>query len=71
MNNFPSNNWFTSKKKDVIEMTVAELKMALDNVDDELMEVVFLDCGGFIVKTDVAYVSDDEDDDEPKFVISH
>ena len=59
------------KKKDVIEMTVAELKMALDNVDDELMEVVFLDCGGFIVKTDVAYVSDDEDDDEPKFVISH
>lgn len=59
------------KKKDVTEMTVAELKMALDNVDDELMEVVFLDCGGFIVKTDVAYVSDDEDDDEPKFVISH
>lgn len=60
------------KKKDVIEMTVAELKMALDNVDDELMEVVFLDCGGFIVKTDVAYVSDeDEDYDEPKFVISH
>ena len=59
------------KKKDVIEMTVAELKMALDNVDDELMEVVFLDCGGFIVKTDVAYVSDDEDNDEPKFVISH
>ena len=59
------------KKKDVIEMTVAELKMALDNVDDELMEVVFLDCGGFIVKTDVAYVSDDEDDDELKFVISH
>ena len=52
-------------------MTVAELKMALDNVDDELMEVVFLDCGGFIVKTDDAYVSDDEDDDEPKFVISH
>ena len=59
------------KKKDVIEMTVAELKMALDNVDDELMEVVFLDCGGFIVKVDDAYVVDDEDDDEPKFVISH
>ena len=59
------------KKKVVAEMTVDELKMALDNVDDELMEVVFLDCGGFIVKTDVAYVSDDEDDDEPKFVISH
>ena len=59
------------KKKVVTEMTVAELKMALDNVDDELMEVVFLDCCGFIVKTDVAYVSDDEDDDEPKFVISH
>ena len=59
------------KKKVVTEMTVAELKMALDNVDDELMEVVFLDCDGFIVKTDVAYVSDDEDDDEPKFVISH
>ena len=59
------------KKKVVTEMTVAELKMALDNVDDELMEVVFLDCGGFIVKTDVAYVSADEDDDEPKFVISH
>lgn len=53
-------------------MTVAELKMALDNVDDELMEVVFLDCGGFVVGVDDAYVSDeDEDYDEPKFVISH
>ena len=59
------------KKKDVIEMTVSELKMELDKVDDELMEVVFLDCGGFIVKVDDAYVVDDEDDDEPKFVISH
>ena len=56
----------------MIEMTVAELKMALDKVDDDMMEVVFLDCGGFIVKTDFAYVSDeDEDYDEPKFVISH
>ena len=53
-------------------MTVGELKMALDKADDELMEVVFLDCGGFIVRVDDAYVSDeDEDDDVPKFVISH
>lgn len=55
------------------EMTVGELKMALDKVDDDMMEVVFLDCGGFIVRVDDAYVSDseDEDDDEPQFVISH
>ena len=52
-------------------MTVSELKTELDKVKDEMMEVVFIDCGGFIVKTDVAYVSADEDDDEPKFVISH
>ena len=35
------------------------------------MEIVFLDCGGFIVRVDDAYVSDDEDDEEPQFVISH
>lgn len=52
-------------------MTVGELKMELDKVDDETMEVVFLDCGGFIVRVDDAYVSDDEDEDEPQFVISH
>ena len=46
--------------------------MALDKVDDDMMEVVFLDCGGFRVRVDDAYVSDeDEDYDEPKFVISH
>lgn len=56
------------------EMTVGELKMALDKVDDDMMEVVFLDCGGFIVRVDDAYVSDSEDDDDddgPQFVISH
>ena len=52
-------------------MTVGELKMELDTVEDETMEVVFLDRGGFIVKVDDAYVSDDEDDDESRFVISH
>lgn len=52
-------------------MTVGELKMELDKVDDETMEVVFLDCGGFIVRVDDAYVSDDEEEDEPQFVISH
>ena len=52
-------------------MTVGELKMELDTVEDETMEVVFLDRGGFIVKVDDAYVSDDEDDDRPQFVISH
>ena len=53
-------------------MTVGELKMALDKVDDDMMEVVFLDCGGFIVRADDAYVSDsEEDDDGPQFVISH
>ena len=41
-------------------MTVSELKMALDKVEDEAMEIVFLDCGGFIVRVDDAYVSDDE-----------
>lgn len=51
--------------------TVSELKMALDKVEDEAMEIVFLDCGGFIVRVDDAYVSDDEDDEEPQFVISH
>ena len=60
------------KKKVVTEMTVGELKMALDKVDDDMMEVVFLDCGGFIVRVDDAYVSDsEEDDDGPQFVISH
>ena len=55
------------------EMTVGELKMALDKVDDDMMEVVFLDCGGFIVRVDDAYVSDSEEDDDdgPQFVISH
>lgn len=54
------------------EMTVGELKMELDKVDDDMMEVVFLDCGGFIVRVDDAYVSDSEDDDDgPQFVISH
>ena len=54
------------------EMTVGELKMELDKVDDDMMEVVFLDCGGFIVRADDAYVSDsEEDDDGPQFVISH
>lgn len=54
-------------------MTVGELKMELDKVDDETMEVVFLDCGGFIVRVDdaYAYVSNDEFNDEPVFVISH
>mgnify|MGYP003290537717 CR=1 FL=1 len=50
-------------------MTVGELKLELNKVDDETLEVVFLDCGGFIVRADDAYVSDDED--EPQFVISH
>ena len=31
------------KKKVVTEMTVGELKMALDKVDDDMMEVVFID----------------------------
>ena len=52
-------------------MTVGELKMELDKVEDKMMEVVFLDRGGFIVKVDDAYVSDDEDDDKSRFVISH
>ena len=52
-------------------MTVSELKTELDKVKDEMMEVVFLDRGGFIVNIDDAYVSDDEDDDGPQFVISH
>ena len=52
------------------EMTVGELKTELDKVEDEMMEVVFLDRGGFIVKVDDAYISDDEDD-ETQFVISH
>ena len=53
-------------------MTVGELKTELDKVEDEMemMEVVFLDRGGFIVKVDDAYISDDEDD-ETQFVISH
>ena len=55
------------------EMTVGELKMALDKVDDDMMEVVFLDCGGVLVRVDDAYVSDSEEDDDdgPQFVISH
>ena len=35
-------------------MTVGELKMELDKVEDEMMEVVFLDRGGFIVKVNDA-----------------
>lgn len=55
------------------EMTVGELKMELDKVDDDMMEVIFLDCGGFRVRVDDAYVSDSEEDDDdgPQFVISH
>ena len=55
------------------EMTVGELKMELDKVDDDMMEVIFLDCGGFRVRVDDAYVSDEDEDydDGPKFVISH
>ena len=52
-------------------MTVSELKTELDKVKDEMMEVVFIDRGGFIVKINDAYVSDDGDDDGPRFVISH
>ena len=53
------------------EMTVGELKMKLDKVEDEMMEVVFLDRGGFIVKVNDAYVSNEDKDDETQFVISH
>ena len=53
------------------EMTVGELKMELDKVEDEMMEVVFLDRGGFIVKVNDAYVSNEDKDDETQFVISH
>lgn len=52
-------------------MTVGELKMELDKVEDEMMEVVFLDRGGFIVKVNDAYVSNEDKDDETQFVISH
>lgn len=53
------------------EMTIGELKMELDKVEDEMMEVVFLDRGGFIVKVNDAYVSNEDKDDETQFVISH
>ena len=53
------------------EMTVGELKMKLDKVEDEMIEVVFLDRGGFIVKVNDAYVSNEDEDDETQFVISH